>query len=156
MAIPLYRLACNYGRLLAWSNDRMSGVWLFDDFRFDEDLTGDVAVLFGVNMHPNGFGNRYWHPTRDVKIHGCEELGNEGQLVDPPEGFIEETATMIEEVFAANADRIFGFIAEHKHLDEQDMVHLSINVQEKWHADQIAFANRHVNGGVELEDGEQW
>ena len=139
----------------------MSGVWLFNDFRFDEDLTGNVSVMFGLimfglNMHPDGFGDRYWHPSQSVKIHGCQELGNEGELMDPPDGFLDEWQPAIQEVFAANADRIFGFIAKHKHLNEIDMVHFSIDAQEKWHADQIAHADRHLNGGVELGDDEQW
>ena len=156
MAVPLYRKACNYGRLLSWSNETMSGAWLFDDFRFDEDLTGNVIVFFGFRKTPSGFGGRYWHSTRAVKIHGCQELGNKGELMDPPEGFINEWIMVIEDVFAANADRIFGFVADNKHLNEIDMVHFSIDAQEKWHAEQIAHANRHLNGDVVLGDDEQW
>jgi hypothetical protein len=156
MAVPLYRKACNYGRLLGWCNETMSGAWLFDDFRFDEDLTGNVIFMFGLRKTPIGFGERYWNATRAVKIHGSQELGNEGELMDPPDGFINEWIMVIQDVFAANADRIFAFVAEYMHLPEDAMVTASICRQKLWHAEQIAHANRHLNGDVVLGDDEQW
>lgn len=156
MAVPVYRKACNYGRLVSWSNESMSGVWLFDDFRFDEDLTGNVMVMFGWKKYPDGSDRRFWHTTNAVQIHGCQELGNEGELMDPPAGFVNEWQAVIQDVFKANADRIFGFIIVWGHMPEDELIAASIIRQEQWHAEQIAHAERHSDGSVELQDGEQW
>ncbi len=134
----------------------MHGAWVFDDFRFDEDLTGNVVVFFGLKKARNGTAERWWNATREVKIHGSQELGNEGELMNPPDGFINEWIMVIQDVFKVNADRIFGFVDRYRHLSEDEMVAVSVELQKQFHADQIAHANRHLNGDVVLGDNEQW
>ena len=139
MPIPLYRQVCNFGYLKAYSPEAKSGVWCFDDFRYEEDLTGVVTVPFVIDQQSSVSGT-----PADFRIDGFQEMGNEGELMDPPEGFVEEWMAYAQIVFDQSKERILSFILQHSHLGEAAMIQESRRLQEKWHTDMINYANRYA------------